>query len=91
MANDFVMAARDGNVGEVESYLDKDNDPIVKNHNGVTALQLASGSANEAEVVGVLLGCDRTDINATGNEGYTALHCEHVSHVPRYLVRLRSP
>eukprot|EP01043_Picozoa_sp_COSAG02_P070011 COSAG02_NODE_12230_length_1576_cov_10.997292_1_plen_168_part_10 len=76
MADEFVIAARDGKVGYVESYVDnEDNDPNVKHSSsGVTALQRASGSANEAEVVGVLLGCDRTDINATDSDGCTALH-----------------
>eukprot|EP01043_Picozoa_sp_COSAG02_P056423 COSAG02_NODE_6687_length_3420_cov_3.538392_2_plen_61_part_00 len=41
----LVYAAKDGNVGEVESYLDnEDNDPNVKNRYGLTALQYASSN-----------------------------------------------
>eukprot|EP01043_Picozoa_sp_COSAG02_P056019 COSAG02_NODE_6582_length_3478_cov_13.617342_2_plen_162_part_00 len=74
-ANRFVSAAKDGDVGPVESYLDnEDNDPNVKDGSwGWTALQVASQN-NKAEVVGVLLGCDRTDINATDSDNDTALH-----------------
>eukprot|EP01043_Picozoa_sp_COSAG02_P066752 COSAG02_NODE_10490_length_1930_cov_20.335882_1_plen_165_part_01 len=74
MADEFVVAAGDGKVGYVKRYLDnEDNDPNVESY-GVTALQVASGT-NKAEVVGVLLGCDRTDINATSSDdGWTALH-----------------
>ena len=75
MADQFVKDSESGKVGGVERWLAGGNEPNVKSA-GWTALQAASGN-KQAEVVRVLLGCGRPDINATDDTslGWTALHC----------------
>jgi ankyrin repeat protein len=68
---DFINAAKSGDLSAVKSFIAGGADVNAKVNNGLTALMLASQQGNK-EVVELLLA-KGADVNAKNNEGWTAL------------------
>ncbi len=68
--NDFIVAAKDGDIARVENMLSSGVNVNVKNSRGDTALIVAS-SEGHADIVELLIS-KKVDINAKNRNGQTA-------------------
>ena len=71
--DDYLRAAKDGNLGKVKECINNGMDKDAKDKYGCTALHKASGNGH-LEIVQYLIETGHVDKEAKSNDGETALH-----------------